>query len=40
MTDFAKIPEIRPISGQAFFNVISFRPENMWQGNRNYLDMS
>jgi hypothetical protein len=39
MTDFVKIPEIRPISGQAFFSFISFHPENMWQKNRNYLDM-
>jgi hypothetical protein len=38
--DFVKIPEIRPISGQAFFSFIIFHPGNMWQKNRNYLDMS
>jgi hypothetical protein len=40
MTDFAKIFEIRPIRGQAFFSFISFHPENVWQRNGNYLDMS
>jgi hypothetical protein len=35
MTDLAKIPEIRPMNGQAFFSfIIPFHPENMWQKNR------
>jgi hypothetical protein len=33
MTDFLKILEIRPISGQAFCKFASFQAGNVWQRN-------
>jgi hypothetical protein len=39
MADFAKILEIRPISGQAFCSFIALHAENLWQMNRNYLNI-
>jgi hypothetical protein len=39
MADFAKILEIRLISGQAFCSFIALHAENVWQRNRNYLNM-
>jgi hypothetical protein len=40
MAHFAKILEIRPISGQAFCSFIALHAENVWQRNRNYLNIS
>jgi hypothetical protein len=40
MANFAKILEIRPISGQAFCSFIALHAENLWQRNRNYLNLS
>jgi hypothetical protein len=37
MTDFAKIFEIRSISGQAFCSFVALHAENVWQRNRNDL---
>jgi hypothetical protein len=40
MADFAKILEICPISGQAFFSFIALQAENVWQRKGNYLNIS
>jgi hypothetical protein len=40
IADFAKILEIRPISGQASCSFIALHAVNVWQRNRDYLDMS
>ncbi len=39
MADFAKILEIRPISGQTFCSFIALHAENVWERNRNYLNI-
>ncbi len=38
VADFAKILEMRPISGQAFSSFIGLHAENVLQRNRNYLN--
>ncbi len=40
MTDFDKILEIRPTSGQAICNFMYFYAEYVWQRSRNLLNMS
>jgi hypothetical protein len=39
MTDFARVLEIRLISGQAICNFMSFHAECVWQRSRNFLNM-
>jgi hypothetical protein len=40
LADFPKFFEIRPISGQSFFNFMFFHAQNVWEKNRKYLNMS